>query len=212
MDELKCNIKRNKRPNISINSSLRLYVPPKVLADIQWPHSKTGLSWLFSALCTHLIPFALFFVLFFLSFLLVPFLQATFLSPSTIGPHQFCYLPTWRKGGVGATMGASLSKGAFGWGRVCVCGGACLLATRVSRSVRLSVCEAAIRFQDFPSVTGLLGNRAHRSALETTEPPHPHHPRPPPTPLPPCTGSLTLLASRGQQGPHLKTRALKILI
>lgn len=31
-----------------------------------------------------------------------------------------------------------------------------LLATRVSRSVRLSVCEAVIRFQDFPSVTGLL--------------------------------------------------------
>lgn len=37
-------------------------------------------------------------------------------------------------------------------------GRACLLATRVSRSVRLSVCEAVIRFQDFPSVTGLLTN------------------------------------------------------
>lgn len=35
-------------------------------------------------------------------------------------------------------------------------GRACLLATRVSRSVQLSVCEAVIRFQDFPSVTGLL--------------------------------------------------------
>lgn len=35
-------------------------------------------------------------------------------------------------------------------------GRACLLATRVSRSVWLSVCEAVIRFQDFPSVTGLL--------------------------------------------------------
>lgn len=35
-------------------------------------------------------------------------------------------------------------------------GRACLLAMRVSRSVLLSVCEVVIRFQDFPSVTGLL--------------------------------------------------------
>lgn len=53
-------------------------------------------------------------------------------------------------------------------------GRACLLATRVSRSVRLSVCEAVIRFQDFPSVTVLLTKPCAPLHTEATaKPPSP---------------------------------------
>lgn len=76
-------------------------------------------------------------------------LQATFLPPQQLDCISSCYLPRSKKVASELRRGQPV-QGHLDGGR------ACLLATRVSRSVRLSVCEAVIRFQDFPSVTGLL--------------------------------------------------------
>lgn len=93
--------------------------------------------------------------------------------------------------------GASLCRGIWMGGR------ACLLAMRVSRSVRLRVCEAVIRFQDFPSVTGLL-----------TKPYTPLHEEPPPPDTPaPCLPPLGCYTSAGSSHSHLQPHpTLKVLI
>lgn len=69
---------------------------------------------------------------------------------STIGPHQLLLSRRTRKKVASEPSRGQPEQGHLDGGR------ACPLATRVSRSVLLSVCEAVIRFQDFPSVTGLL--------------------------------------------------------
>lgn len=73
-------------------------------------------------------------------------------------------------------------------------GRACLLAMRVSRSVLLSVCEAVIRFQDFPSVTGLLTKPYTPQKTTTATWPSPLPP--PPEPL-----SCYTSAGRSDQSP-----------
>lgn len=98
-------------------------------------------------------------------------LQATFLPSSTIGLHQSLLSPRSKKVATELRRGQPV-QGHLDGGR------ACLLATRVSRSVRLSVCEAVIRFQDFPNVTGLLTSRTplcmETTATSTTWPSHPN--------------------------------------
>ncbi|CAB1441112.1 unnamed protein product [Pleuronectes platessa] len=78
-------------------------------------------------------------------------------------------------------------------------GRACLLATRVSRSVRLSVCEAVIRFQDFPSVTGLLTKPCTPLHGDSPPPPPPPPDPPPPSPPPPSSTPLLSRAASPQQ-------------
>ncbi len=53
---------------------------------------------------------------------------------------------------------AVVGKRAWGWGK-----GTRVLAVRVSRSARLHVCVAVIRFLDSPTVTGLLGSLTFQS-------------------------------------------------
>lgn len=85
------------------------------------------------------------------------------------------------EGGRASREGASLCRGIWTGG-----GRACLLAMRVSRSVRLRVCEAVIRFQDFPSVTGLLTKPYTPLREENHQPPPDAPPRPlASSPLPP---------------------------
>lgn len=93
-------------------------------------------------------------------------------ASSTIGLHQFLLSSRTKKV-------ASEPRGPACAGHWEEGGGACLLAMRVSRSVRLRVCEAVIRFQDFPSVTGLL-TKPYTPLHEET-PPHLNPPSPKPS-------------------------------
>lgn len=87
-------------------------------------------------------------------------------------------------------------------------GRACLLAMRVSRSVLLSVCEAVIRFQDFPSVTGRLaklhappheGN--HRDVTPSSPGPL-HLSRQGPQPPAATPGTSSAKRKKPRSGPH----------
>ncbi len=90
-------------------------------------------------------------------------------------------------------------------------GRACLLAMRVSRSVLLSVCEAVIRFQDFPSVTGLL-TKPYTPLHEDNR--HNVTPLPPPPHTQPTPGLLHLSRQEPQSPaatPETCSLKLKIL-
>lgn len=98
-----------------------------------------------------------------------------------------CHLPASRKVASELRRGQSC-RGIWKWEGREERGGPCLLAMRASRSVLLSVCEAAIRFQDFPSVTGLLTKPCtppredsnhdvtHSTPQQSPTPPHPRAP------------------------------------
>lgn len=122
-------------------------------------------------------------------------LQATFLPPQQLDRISSRYLPRWKKVASELRRGQPV-QGHLDGGR------ACLLAMRVSRSVLLSVCEAVIRFQDFPSVTGLLTKPytlLHEDNRHNVTPPPlptPHHHHHQPLPNPWAAAAATPLAGR----------------